>query len=318
MDRILIIQTAFLGDVVLATPVAESLHAAYPNARIDFLLRKGSESLFRNHPFINEVLIWNKKENKYRNLFGLIQKIRNTKYDLVINCQRFAASGLLAGLSGAKTISGFKKNPFSFLFNYQAEHKIGNGKHECERNLDLIHFLKIEGIIRPRLYPVDQETSQFNLPPDYICMAPASVWFTKQLPAAKWIELGNKIIQETAIVLLGAPTDNELCESIAAEIKNHQVINLCGKPDLLQSAGIMKNARMNYVNDSAPLHLASSVNAPVTAFFCSTVPEFGFGPLSDNSIIVETTEKLSCRPCGLHGRRKCPEGHFRCADVLMG
>lgn len=317
MDRILIIQTAFLGDVVLATPLAESMHSAYPEAKIDFLVRKGSESLFRKHPFLNQILIWNKKENKYRNLFNLLFTIRKNKYDLVINCQRFAASGLLAGFSGAKIISGFKKNPFSFLFNYKYAHEIGNGRHECARNLDLIHFLKIEGIARPRLYPDEQELLQFNLPPKYVCMAPASVWFTKQLPAAKWIELGNKINEETAILLLGAPTDNELCESIAAAITNHQVINLCGKPDLLQSAGIMKNARMNYVNDSAPLHLASSVNAPVTAFFCSTVPEFGFGPLSDNAIIVETTVKLSCRPCGLHGKRKCPEGHFRCADVLI-
>jgi heptosyltransferase-2 len=79
----------------------------------------------------------------------------------------------------------------------------------------------------------------------------------------------------------------------------------------------MKYAEMNYVNDSAPMHLASAVNAPVTAYFCSTIPEFGFGPLSENSTVVQTTEKLPCRPCGLHGKRKCPEGHFKCADVLM-
>jgi ADP-heptose:LPS heptosyltransferase len=46
----------------------------------------------------------------------------------------------------------------------------------------------------------------------------------------------------------------------------------------------MKDAAMNYVNDSAPMHFASAVNAPVTAVYCSTIPAFGFGPLSDRSI----------------------------------
>jgi heptosyltransferase-2 len=82
---------------------------------------------------------------------------------------------------------------------------------------------------------------------------------------------------------------------------------------MLQSAALMKDARMNYTNDSAPMHLAASVNAPVTAIFCSTVTDFGFGPLSDNSHVAEIREPLECRPCGLHGHKECPRKHFRCA-----
>ena len=73
---------------------------------------------------------------------------------------------------------------------------------------------------------------------------------------------------------------------------------------------------MNYVNDSAPMHLASAVNAPVCVIYCSTVPHFGFGPLSDISNIVEVKENLDCRPCGLHGHRACPKGHFKCAQQI--
>ena len=81
----------------------------------------------------------------------------------------------------------------------------------------------------------------------------------------------------------------------------------------------MQGATMNYVNDSGPLHIASAMNAPVTAVFCSTVPAFGFGPLRANGRVVETTENLTCRPCGLHGYKACPQGHFRCAlDVEVG
>src|SRR4051812_40135305 len=102
----LIIQTSFIGDVILATSVAEKLHQKLPDAKIDFLLRKGNESLLENHPFINDVLIWNKKENKLSNLFKVISKVRKNKYDYVINLHRFASSGLITAFSGAKDKRG--------------------------------------------------------------------------------------------------------------------------------------------------------------------------------------------------------------------
>ena len=91
---------------------------------------------------------------------------------------------------------------------------------------------------------------------------------------------------------------------------------LAGKLSLLGTASLMSRARMNYVNDSAPLHIASAMNAPVTVVFCSTVPAFGFGPLRENGRVIETSEKLRCRPCGVHGYKACPEGHFKCALTI--
>jgi heptosyltransferase-2 len=89
---------------------------------------------------------------------------------------------------------------------------------------------------------------------------------------------------------------------------------MAGRLTFLESAALMRRATMNYVNDSAPLHIASAVDAPVTAVFCSTLPAFGFGPLSPSARVVQV-EGLSCRPCGVHGRRSCPEGHFACAQI---
>jgi heptosyltransferase-2 len=79
----------------------------------------------------------------------------------------------------------------------------------------------------------------------------------------------------------------------------------------------MRDAAMNFVNDSAPMHFSSAMNAPTTAFYCSTIPEFGFGPLSDRSRIVESNEDLACRPCGLHGKKSCPLGHFKCGESSL-
>ncbi|MEI8075838.1 MAG: glycosyltransferase family 9 protein, partial [Bacteroidota bacterium] len=102
MQKILVIQTAFIGDVVLVTALLEDLHLQNPNAVLDILVRKGNETLFTAHPYLNEVLIWQKKENKYANLYKVIYQIQQNKYDRVINVQRFAATGFITVLSGAK------------------------------------------------------------------------------------------------------------------------------------------------------------------------------------------------------------------------
>jgi heptosyltransferase-2 len=330
MQKFLIIQTAFIGDVVLATVLIEKLHANFPDAQIEFLLRKGNEGLLLNHPYLHEVFVWNKKENKTKNLFKLIKIIRQKKYDKVINVQRFFSTGLMTALSNAKEKIGFDKNPLSFLFDVKVKHIIGtkeNPVHEVQRNLSLInHFTNSEPAIL-KLYPSDEDykkvtsivnrelstvNSQLSIK-KYICVAPSSVWFTKQFPKEKWVEFLENIPAGIHIYFLGAASDKSLCDEIIAALPNHSTKNLCGELSFLQSAALMKNAVMNYTNDSAPMHIASAMNAPVTAIFCSTVIWFGYGPLSDTSFVVEKTEPLYCRPCTLHGKKECPEKHFKCA-----
>ncbi len=315
MKKILIIQTAFLGDVILATPLIEKLNFFFPESDIDFLLRKGNEGLLRDHPKLNKVLIWNKNESKYNSLTKLSKQIRKEKYDLLVNLQRFASSGLITTASKAKIKVGFNKNPLSFSFTYKYPHIIDKKLHEVDRNLSLIEKFTDGSFQKPVLYPTDKDkdaVKKYKTGP-YVSMAPSSVWFTKQFPEEKWIELINSIKPSKNIYLLGAPGDIDICARIQKEANHENVIILAGELNFLQSAALMKDAKMNYVNDSGPMHMASAVNAPVTAIYCSTVPDFGFGPLSDVSNIVQVEEALPCRPCGLHGKKSCPKGHFKCA-----
>ncbi len=331
--KILIIQTAFIGDVILATSLVEKLDRFYPQASIDFLIRKGNESLLYNHPKINEVIIWNKKQKKLSNLFKIIISTRKKKYDYIINAHRFASSGLIVALSDAKTTIGFDKNPLSFLFTKRIKHdiKVDGSKHEVERNLELIASLTDNSFEMPKLYPSDSDVefvNEFKQVP-YVCIAPASVWFTKQFPKEQWIKLITLLLngswknirndkKDLKIYLVGAPGDFDLCESIKKNFDEHEVKNFAGKFSLLQTAALMRDAQMNFVNDSSPLHLCSAMNANVTAIFCSTVTGFGFGPLSDYKTIIEIQVPLYCRPCGLHGYKACPQGHFRCAfDIQL-
>lgn len=340
--RFLIVQTAFIGDVVLATALLEQIHRTRPGARLDVLVRRGNESLLANHPFVHELLIWDKKGvdresgggffAKYRSLWSILKVIRARSYDTVLNLQRFGTTGLLTMLSGAKTTVGFAKNPFSRFFTYRVDHRIEPGIHEVNRNAELLKPLGIAGpSVRPALYPsvADYNAVKVYQTIPYVCIAPTSVWFTKQFPAQRWVELIKSLPKKLTVFLLGAPTDASACEAIRVQSEQNRlqevriggikfgeiggVLNLAGKLSLLQSAALQQKAVMNYVNDSAPLHLCSAMNAPTTAIFCSTVPEFGFGPLADGSRVVQTPELLVCKPCNLHGRSACPLGHFRCA-----
>jgi heptosyltransferase-2 len=321
MLRILIIQTAFIGDVILATALLEKLHARFPAARIDFVLRKGNEGIFLGHPFLHEVLIWDKSNRRWAGFWQLVWQVRRNKYDFVVNLQRFFSSGLLTVLSGGRITSGFDKNPLSFLFSHRAPHRYGSEGifiHETERNDQLISMVTDEQVFKPRLYPEKVKLASGNSPQDrYITVSPGSVWFTKQLPVEKWVEFIDRVGEATPIYLLGGKAEYELCNEIVRQTARENITNLAGSLSLLESAALMAGALMNYTNDSAPLHLASAVNAPVVGIFCSTIPAFGFTPLSDNAHLAETAEELPCRPCGNHGKKSCPKGHFRCSQIAV-
>jgi len=355
MQKILVIQTAFIGDVVLATALIESLHQQYPQAAIDVVVRKGNENLFNEHPFISELIVWDKKNSKYLNWLSILKKIRAKKYELLINVQRFTATGLWTILSNATITIGFDKNPFSFLFTHKVKHDLAilnqdvlvgeiskTEVHEINRNHKLIESLGALKLCMPKLYPTkaDYEKVKIYQTEKYITIAPASVWFTKQFPLTAWVSLMNELNFEGPIYILGGPSDKALGDKIINELvslhskapntsitsitsitsstktASKKIINLSGALGFLASATLQQKAVMNYVNDSAPLHFCSAMNAPVVAIYCSTIPSFGFGPLSTNSFIVETQQKLNCRPCGLHGKKQCPLGHFNCAKTI--
>ncbi len=318
-QKILVIQTAFIGDVVLATALLESIHQNNPNTSISILVRKGNEALFKAHPFLDQVLVWDKQQNKYGHWLQLLNTIRKNKFDAVVNVQRYAATGLWTALSGAKMKIGFDKNPFAFLFTHKIAHQsVGNGLHEIERNHALLAPLGSLPKVKPALYPsIEDEkmVAAYQAQP-YLCMAPASVWFTKQFPVQQWIKLLKQLPFNGPIYLLGGPGDKPLNDQIMQALQMSNLVNMAGRLSFLASAALQKKAVLNYVNDSAPMHFASAVDAPVAAIYCSTIPDFGYGPLSSKSFIIETKQALACRPCGLHGKKQCPLQHFNCAETI--
>lgn len=326
--NILIIQTAFIGDTILASHFARAVKAEFPDHQIHFFLRKGNESVIQGLSSVHKVWVWEKSGGKTRNLLKLIGELRKLRFDHVFNLHRHFNSGLVSALMKSQEKIGFRQNPLSFFYTKKLDHKIPHHPqdneevvwHEVQRNLQLLKSvrpeLKIENdskLYRPELPITDKNKDKVSpyVKGDYFVLAPASVWFTKAWSEEKYRSLVELLSSKGEVYLIGGPQDGDLCDRIGQGIS--RVTNLCGKLNLLDSAALMEKAKRVFVNDSAPLHLASCVNANTTAIFCSTVPAFGYTPLAQNSIVIDVGNSLDCRPCGLHGHTTCPLGHFKCS-----
>ena len=325
---ILIIQTAFIGDTILASQFARAVKMEFPKTKVHFFLRKGNEGVIQGLNSVDKVWVWDKKGGKVLNLIKLIWELRNISFDTVFNLHRHFNSGLITTLMKSHQKVGFKQNPLSFFYTHRVDHKIPHteGKivwHEVQRNLQLIRAVKPPMLIsnNAKNYRPDLPLTQKNfdkvaplITAPYFVVAPASVWFTKAWSQHKYRELTEELVKLGKVYFIGGPDDKNLCDEISRDLPNTQ--NLCGELNLLDSAALMKTAKRVFVNDSAPLHLASCVNAKTTAIFCSTVPAFGYTPLAEDSVVVDVGNKLACRPCGLHGHEKCPLGHFKCSEDI--
>lgn len=321
--KIIIFQTAFIGDVILTLPMVQLLKKRYPTVAIDFVTTKRASSVLQNHPDINEIIIYDKygEDKGLKGFKKVTSLLKSKKYDVAIVPHRSIRSALLIYLSRIKTRIGFNRSAGKILFNRIVKYRYDI--HEVERNISLLKPLLIETRKKelPRLYPsiddkkiVDKilfeeeilDTSRL------IGIAPGSVWNTKRWTKEGYFQLVRKLLSEKYnVCLIGGKEDVKLCNEIINNTTRGGVINLSGKLTLLQSAELIRRCRVLITNDSSPVHLAAAVDTPVVAIFGPTLPAFGFAPYSDGSVVVET-HGLKCRPCAIHGGKKCPIGTFDC------
>jgi heptosyltransferase-2 len=318
--RILIIQTAFIGDVILTTPLIKNLRKILPDSFISFLLIPETKNVLENNPHLNEILVYDKRKN--RGVGGLLQIVRSIKerqFGLAIIPHRSLRSALLAYLSRIPERIGFDRSAGSFLFTDKVVYR--TNVHEVDRNLSLLSNFAPDLTDRsPELFPSSQDFSHVRtLLSDsgitqgdkIVGVAPGSVWATKRWLPERFAEVGDLLLRQTGakVVFFGSEEDSALCERIADSMTGRPAM-MAGKFSVLQSAAAVSLSRVILSNDSAPVHMASAMKIPVVAVFGSTIPEFGFAPYEVGHVIIQ--KEMKCRPCGIHGKRKCPEKHFRC------
>ncbi len=322
MQKILIIQTAFIGDVILSIPLIRVISQNFPEAEIHFLTIPASKNTVETLPYISKLWIYD-KHNQEKGLIAflrLIKQIRSANFDMVITPHRSLRTALLGFLSGISVRIGFKSSVGWVLYTNRVEYL--SKFHEIERNLRLVEPLNINighkelpeiNITEQDQSKVDQwfEEQKILNQHKIIAMASGSVWFTKRWPSDYFRKLGEKISESGyRVIFIGSKQDQYLY----AEINKHNnplFYNAMGLFSLRQTAEIIRRSQLLISNDSAPTHLGVAIKTKVLTIFGSTIPEFGFYPYGDDDHIIQI-ENLYCRPCTDHGRHSCPQKHFRC------
>jgi heptosyltransferase-2 len=322
--RILIVQTAFLGDVILTTPLIRAVKELFPDSFISFLLIPETKRVLENNPHINEVLVYDKRGKRGAGAFlGIVTEVRKRRFDLALVPHRSFRSALLTSLAGIPIRIGFDTSAGAFLLNRKVHYR--SDVHEVERNLSLIsQFNSTNRDFAPEMFPsphdlasVHKMLAESNVREQdkIVAVAPGSVWPTKRWLPERFAQVCDLLISRAGakIVLLGSEHDLVVCRQILSLMKEKPVV-LAGTADVLLSAAAISLCSVVISGDSAPVHMASAMRKPVVAIFGSTVPEFGFSPYRVDDVIVQ--KKLDCRPCGIHGKRKCRREHFKCMKEI--
>lgn len=311
--RILIIHTAFIGDIVLSTPLIKKLRDTYPKAEITYLTTPVGASILRNNPHLNHIIEYDKR-GEYKGIKGfwaIAKKLKMEAYNLVITPHRYLRSTFLTFLTGAPIRRGYDSAAASFLYNERVHYD--KSKHEVEKLLSFVP--KDEGKrYEIEIFPTELEVEKVDKLLEkrrekVVVVAPGSKWFTKKWP----LEYFNRVIKElekredTTVVVVGGKEEMFFNMSLA-----NTTIDLRGKTTLLELAEVIRRADIVLTNDSSPIHIASAFpNVRILALFGPTVEKFGFFPWSKNSEVFQV-EGLECRPCSIHGGDSCPKKHFKC------
>jgi len=324
MTKILVVQTAFIGDLILTMPLIQVLKKKFNDSLIDLLCIPETRGIVENNPLINNIIVYNKRADRsLRGLIKIIKIIRINNYDCIISPHRSFRSSFISYFSGCKETTGFDISSLSFLY----KNKVTYIKriHEIVRNLRLLEPLDIfqNEIVKPDIFIPDKTKLKIKrilekneIGSKFVVSAPGSVWFTKRFPAGKITEVFNLLSEnDIKIFLIGSAEDKFFVDEIISKSGNKNLFNLCGDLSLLESAELIRLSALLITNDSAPLHIANAVDTKVIAIFGATVPSFGFFPYGKNDVLFETNG-LKCRPCSVHGGNKCPIKSFDCMQNI--
>ena len=318
--KILLVQNAFLGDVILSTPVIAGIHKLYPEAELWMMTTPAARELVERDPLLAGVITFDKRGAE-RGFLGAWRKARaltEMKFDKVYSLHRSPRTSLLLWLAAIPERVGFSAARLSFLYTQQVRR--ARDCHDVLRNLSILvpeaSLESFEGNMR--LYAEEAQRvlrgEKYRLDlPAYIALVPGSAWRTKRWSIKGYRDVAQHFARlGKRVVLLGTANESEICAKVAHGI---DLENLCGRTSVSEFLSVISGAELVICNDSMALQAASGLKVPNVAIFCATSPEFGFGPWRNRAVVVERND-LACKPCGRHGAKLCPAGTYACMEEL--
>ncbi len=326
-QNVLVLQTSFLGDLVLTLPLISEIKRRFPSSRLTLLCSPLGKELLQDHPDIDEIIADDKK-NADRGFSGLRRKadlLREKDFTLALTPHKSLRSAMLLSFAGIPFRVGFRQSQGWFLFHKRADREAQ--RHDVERNLSILRGFNIEPrecdrtisipVISTKVEKMQQLLLSLGVDPEgmMIGVNPGSVWPTKRWSVSGFARVIELLKQKynCSVLLFGADEDGD----VAGKIQNlcgQRAISLVGKVSLRELPAAIGLCRVFITNDSGPMHIAVARKIPTVAIFCATTPALGFYPYSANAIVLQ--KQLHCRPCGTHGGRRCPLGTEDCIHSI--
>ncbi|HAV39762.1 MAG TPA: ADP-heptose--LPS heptosyltransferase [Aquificaceae bacterium] len=295
--RILLWQTAYLGDVVLATPLIKSLKKNFPKAHIAFVGRSFIKELLKG--FDIELIPFDKR---IKESFEMLEKIKD--YHVAISPHISARTALILFFSGIPIRIGFDRSELSWLYTHRIKHRWD--MHEVDRNLELLKSLGIKNFERLPALMVEEEEKRkaiekFNLPREFVVISPFSNFPLKEWSLENWLELVKRI--RLPVVVVG--------KERGEAFKDSSVINLVGKTSLRELMAVISLSKAVISCDSSPVHIANALGVPAISIYTATSPDYGFYPLKGYYLKPD----LWCSPCSPNPKR-CKTGTQACLNKV--
>lgn len=314
VQRGLVIQTAFPGDVILTTPLIRRA-AERTGAPVDVITTPVSAPVLANNPHVREVLIYDKRD-RHRGmlpLWRLATRLRRRRYGVAYLAQASLRTSLLAWTARIPRRIGFRGAAGAWLYTHAVATR--GEPHHVERLLALADSAPDRR--EPEIYPaaaerraVDALLAEAGVKGPFIAIAPGSHWGTKRWPY--FAELARALALDLPLAIVGGDADRADARAIRNALGGGAPLaDGAGRLSLLASGELIRRATLLISNDSAPVHLASATSTPTIELYGPTIPGFGFAARARFSRVVEP-DPLPCRPCSHHGPAICPLVHHRC------
>jgi heptosyltransferase-2 len=313
--KILVIDLAYIGDLLMATPAISEIKKNCPGASIAVLCSPLSSEVLKRNPDIDEIIEYHKESAGLGGMLRMAARLRERKFNAAFVFHRAFGSAVLAFLAGIPKRYGFSTECRKMFLTDPV--RLDKTKHRADNDLAVASAAGFNvNAGAPLVFITDPADADYPLKAlgdeaikrRYVVINPNASWETKKWPRERFKALVKRITGDFGLVPVGIGSKTE--RDFVDEVLDGAGINLAGQTSLSRLGVLCRDAVAVITNDSGPMHIAAAVGADIIALFGPTSPE-RCGPRSGRAVVLRD-ESLDCMACY---KKSCDIG-LKCMDAI--
>ena len=317
--RIAVLRLSSLGDVILTLPTVHALHRAFPAARIDYWTKEEYADVVRFDPAVAHVRRLERDAMRPEDLLSMSAELEDC--DLIVDLHGSARTRLLTFRQRAPLLRAASHRLLRSRWVHARWTRPRPAPHALLRYAQALAPLAIPAEGAPQVTAGEEAErwasewlAAWRPSGAPVALCPGAKHATKRWPEAHWVALDEALARRgTPRAYFSLEVERKAMPALAARIGGDAAASWCTEP-LPRMAALLSRCRAAVACDSGLMHLAAGCGLPVAAIFGSTSPALGFAPAGEGHEVLCRNEP--CQPCTIHGRERCPLGHFRCMMEL--